>query len=112
MMQSMSSHNGIGALLFAVFGTVVDWRGTIIREGEQDWAAYGAEANGAAFADAWRADYQPALDRVRRGERDWVNLDVLHREVLNSLLALIPQTLTGRLPMIRRRWHWASAPSI
>jgi 2-haloacid dehalogenase len=70
------------ALFFDVFGTCVDWRSSVIREGEAlregvDWAA---------FADAWRGRYQPQLETVRGGRRDWVVLDVLHREALDELL--------------------------
>jgi 2-haloacid dehalogenase len=103
----MSTRNDIRALLFDVFGTVVDWRGTIVREGELEWAAYGVEANWSEFADDWRAGYQPALDRVRRGERDWVNLDVLHREVLNSLLVKfgLTQLAERQLDQINQVWH-------
>lgn len=70
-------------LVFDVFGTVVDWRGSIAREVD----ALGLGVDGAAFADAWRARYQPAMQRVRSGERPWVRLDVLHRENLDAVLA-------------------------
>lgn len=70
-------------LVFDVFGTVVDWRGGIAREVD----ALGLGVDGAAFADAWRARYQPAMQRVRSGERPWVRLDVLHRENLDALLS-------------------------
>jgi 2-haloacid dehalogenase len=75
------------ALVFDVFGTVVDWRSTIIREGE----ALGREKNiyvdWGAFADAWRSRYAPSMDRVRRGEIPWTKLDDLHRASLEELLA-------------------------
>jgi 2-haloacid dehalogenase len=75
------------ALVFDVFGTVVDWRSTIIREGE----ALGQEKNiyvdWGAFADAWRSRYAPSMDRVRRGEIPWTKLDDLHRVSLEELLA-------------------------
>ncbi len=72
--------------MFDVFGTVVDWRGSIIREGGERWAARGVHADWAALADAWRRRYQPALERVRSGQRPWVPLDDLHRESLDDLL--------------------------
>jgi 2-haloacid dehalogenase len=76
----------IKALVFDVFGTVVDWRSSIIRELE----LYGRErrisADWTALADAWRAGYQPAMDRVRRGEIGWTVIDDLHRETLEALL--------------------------
>ncbi len=75
----------IKALCFDVFGTVVDWRGSVIREGEALGAAKGIDADWAAFADAWRAGYQPAMAPVREGRRGYVRLDVLHREILDGL---------------------------
>jgi 2-haloacid dehalogenase len=76
----------IRAILFDVFGTVVDWRGSLIA----DLTAWG-EANGIAadwtgLADAWRGEYAPSMDRVRRGERPWAILDDLHRDSLRTLL--------------------------
>jgi 2-haloacid dehalogenase len=68
------------ALLFDVFGTCVDWRSSIAREA----AALGLP--GERVADAWRARYQPQLETVRRAEREWVVLDVLHREALDDVL--------------------------
>jgi 2-haloacid dehalogenase len=77
---------GVSALVFDVFGTVVDWRSSIIRELE----AFGRErrlaADWTALADAWRAGYQPAMERVRKGEIGWTVLDDLHRETLEALL--------------------------
>lgn len=71
----------VKALLFDVFGTCVDWRTSVAREA----AALGLP--GEAVADAWRARYQPQLETVRHGEREWVVLDVLHREALDDVLA-------------------------
>jgi len=76
----------IRALVFDVFGTVVDWRGSIIREGEALSAAKGWRVDWAALADAWRAGYQPAMQRVRSGEVAWTTIDRLHREILDALL--------------------------
>lgn len=73
-------------LAFDTFGTVVDWRSTVIAEGQQLGRAKGLTVDWAAFADAWRAGYAPSLDRVRRGELPWMKLDVLHRMTLNELL--------------------------
>jgi 2-haloacid dehalogenase len=78
--------SGIRALAFDVFGTVVDWRGSIIREGEAFGRARGLVADWAALADAWRAGYQPAMARVRSGELGWTRIDALHRMILESLL--------------------------
>ncbi len=78
--------SGIQALLFDVFGTVVDWRSTIIQEGPSFSEPLGREVDWAAFADRWRGLYEPAMERVRSGERPWTILDVLHRESLETLL--------------------------
>lgn len=83
----MSAPGAVEALLFDVFGTVVDWRGSIARLG----AAFAAQRNisgvdWAAFADAWRARYQPAMAEVREGRRPFVKLDILHRENLEEIL--------------------------
>ncbi len=77
---------GVQALTFDVFGTVVDWRGSIIREGEAFGTAHGLEVDWAAFADAWRGGYRPSMARVRSGELPWTNLDALHRMILDDLL--------------------------
>ena len=77
----------IKALTFDVFGTVVDWRSGVAREAEAMLARKGVRRDWGAFADAWRARYQPAMSAVRKGERPFVVLDVLHRENLVELLA-------------------------
>ena len=76
----------VKALTFDVFGTVVDWRGTIVREGEQLGSAKGVDVDWAEFADKWRAGYAPAMARVRGGELPWTRIDVLHRMILDGLL--------------------------
>ena len=97
----------VKALCFDVFGTVVDWRGSIVREGEALGAEKGIRADWGAFADAWRAGYQPAMEPVRAGVRPWVKLDVLHREILDGLLGEfgldgLSEEETDRL---NRVWH-------
>ena len=95
------------ALVFDVFGTVVDWRSTIIREGE----ALGREKNiyvdWGAFADAWRSRYAPSMDRVRRGEIPWTKLDDLHRASLEELLAEFGIEALSRAEKnhLNRVWH-------
>jgi 2-haloacid dehalogenase len=76
----------IKALTFDVFGTVVDWRSSIIREGERLGKAKGLAVDWAEFADAWRAGYGPAMYRVRTGELPWTKIDVLHRLILEDIL--------------------------
>ena len=76
----------INALLFDVFGTVVDWRGSIIREGRAFGREKGLDVDWTAFADAWRAGYRPAMDEVRNKTLPWMNIDRLHRLILDDLL--------------------------
>lgn len=76
----------VRALAFDVFGTVVDWRSAIVRDGRALAAAKRVEVDWEAFADAWRAGYQPAMQRVRSGEVAWATIDRLHREILDALL--------------------------
>jgi 2-haloacid dehalogenase len=78
---------GIKALTFDVFGTTVDWRGSLIREAEEWGRARGLEIDWASFADSWRAGYAPAMDQVRKGQLPWMNLDQLHRKILDRLFA-------------------------
>lgn len=77
---------GVKALAFDVFGTVVDWRGSIIREGTQWAAKKGLRIDWAKFADRWRSGYGPSMDKVRKGTLPWTKLDALHRIILNNLL--------------------------
>ncbi|TDR89566.1 haloacid dehalogenase type II [Enterovirga rhinocerotis] len=73
----------VGALFFDVFGTLVDWRGSIARDAPP---IIGREIDGFAFADAWRDEYQPGMEGVRKGDRGYVKLDLLHRENLERIL--------------------------
>jgi 2-haloacid dehalogenase len=76
----------VRALTFDVFGTVVDWRSSIIDEGRALGRNKAMEVDWEAFADAWRDNYQPSMSRVRDGEVPWTNLDSLHRGSLDALL--------------------------
>ncbi|MCW5603543.1 MAG: haloacid dehalogenase type II [Burkholderiales bacterium] len=78
--------DNIKALTFDVFGTCVDFRGSIIKECRALGKAKGLRVNWARFTDAWRAGYRPAMDRVRAGELPWTRIDVLHRMILDDLL--------------------------
>jgi 2-haloacid dehalogenase len=81
------SVSNVKALTFDVFGTVVDWRSSIIREGEALGKSKGiTHVNWAEFADAWRGGYRPSMDKVRKGELPWTRIDDLHRMVLDELL--------------------------
>ena len=81
-----SAHSKIKALTFDVFGTVVDWYGSIVAEGEEFGNTHGIDIDWAQFTLKWRAGYGPAMERVRRGELPWQNIDALHRLILDSLL--------------------------
>jgi 2-haloacid dehalogenase len=74
------------ALAFDVFGTLVDWHGSIVREGEARWAGRGVAADWGGLARAWREQYQPALEQVRSGAAPWRPLDELHRESIDRIL--------------------------
>ena len=96
----------VEALLFDVFGTVVDWRG-IIAELTRLGAEKGIAADWAAFTDDWRGLYQPAMEEVRSGRRPWTILDVLHRESLDKLLAKygIGGLTEAEKQHLNRVWH-------
>jgi 2-haloacid dehalogenase len=99
---------GIRALTFDVFGTVVDWRSSLIREGQALATAKGLHhVDWAKFADAWRGRYQPQLDRVRSGALPWTKLDDLHRESLNGLLVDfgIKGLNEAEIDHLNRAWH-------
>lgn len=95
------------ALLFDVFGTVVDWRSSIIAELTAWGSAKGIERDWAAFADSWRGLYQPSLEEVRSGRRPWTILDVLHRESLEAVLAdfHIAGLTEAEKDHLNRVWH-------
>jgi 2-haloacid dehalogenase len=76
----------IRALTFDIFGTVVDWRSTIIEEGTLLGKRKNLQVDWGAFADHWRAEYGPSMDRVRQGEIGWTKLDELHKQSLYKLL--------------------------
>ena len=99
--------SAVKALCFDIFGTVVDWRSSITREGQllqqrlalpaQDWAA---------FADDWRAGYQPAMQEVRSGALPWTDIDGLHRRILDKILAARGLRLSDAdTANFNRVWH-------
>jgi 2-haloacid dehalogenase len=94
------------ALAFDVFGTVVDWRSSIIRELEEFGRTHGAQQDWSAFADSWRAGYAPAMDRVRRGDLPWTRIDDLHRMILGDLLAGAGIAVSDEhIDELNRAWH-------
>lgn len=97
----------IRALTFDVFGTVVDWRGSIIREGAWLNEAKELTVDWEQFADAWREEYGPSMDRVRRGDLPWTELDTLHRMSLDNLLVTfgIDGLTEAEKADLNRIWH-------
>ncbi|MDE2393815.1 MAG: haloacid dehalogenase type II [Burkholderiales bacterium] len=94
------------ALVFDIFGTVVDWRGSIEREGRALGRRLGLDLDWAAFADAWRAGYAPAMQEVRSGALPWTNIDGLHRRILDGLLAARGIVLDeAEADAFNRAWH-------
>jgi 2-haloacid dehalogenase len=106
---SPSTGTQIRAVLFDVFGTVVDWRTGIIKDVGTFAAAHGLNLNEEQFADDWRGLYQPAMETVRSGSRGYTYLDVLHRENLVRVLedhGVDTQALTGDdVERLNRAWH-------
>jgi 2-haloacid dehalogenase len=101
------SAKGVKALAFDVFGTVVDWRGSIIREATAFGTKHGIDADWARFADAWRAGYRPAMQKVRSGELPWLRIDALHRLILDDLAADfgLHGLAESDLDHLNRVWH-------
>ena len=90
-------------LAFDIFGTVVDWHGSIAREVD----ALQIGVGGSDFAIAWRAGYQPAMQRVRSGELGWTRIDELHRMVLEQVLGRfgISHLDEAQKSDLNRVWH-------
>lgn len=97
----------VKALVFDVFGTVVDWRSSIIREGRLLGRRKKLKVDWEAFADAWRAGYRPAMARVRSGELPWTKIDALHRMILDELLVrfAIRGLSEEEIDHLNRAWH-------
>ena len=97
----------VKAMTFDVFGTVVDWRSSIVREGELLTTRKGIEVDWTRFADAWRAGYGPAMRRVRAGELPWTKIDDLHRMILDELIPEYGLTALDEAERddLNRVWH-------
>jgi 2-haloacid dehalogenase len=95
--------SGVKALTFDVFGTVVDWRKSVIHEA----TAMELKVDAARFADDWRAGYAPAMNRVRSGELAWSSIDLLHRMILDGLIAKykIEGLTEAQTVHLNRIWH-------
>jgi len=99
--------HAVKALLFDVFGTVVDWRRSVAAEVATAARGIGVVTDGYALADAWRGAYAPSMDRVRMREIPWANIDALHRAALDTLLpahglAALDEAARAAL---NRAWH-------
>ena len=104
----MSTHTPpVRAILFDVFGSVVDWRTSLINDLTAWSATRGFTANWAALVDDWRGAYAPSMDRVRKGELPWTILDDLHRSTLEVLAREhgLPDLSDADLDHINRGWH-------
>ena len=99
--------DGVKALVFDVFGTVVDWHGSVAREVRGLAQEKGLRVNAVKFAKAWRAGYRPAMDRVRSGELPWTKIDHLHRTILEGLLPKFDLRGLGEeeIDHLNRAWH-------
>ena len=97
----------VKALVFDVFGTVVDWRTSVTQEVAALAKRKNLTVDGAKFADAWRGGYGPSMNRVRTGEMPWTRLDGLHRMILDKIL--IDFGITGlseaETDALNRAWH-------
>src|SRR6516165_9008047 len=107
----------ISALFFDVFGTLVDWLLRFAREAKHLLAPHGHDIDFTAFADAWRAEYQPSMEEVRSGRRGYELLDTLHRENLERILLRfgLEGISAKEREMLNRIWHkldaWPDVPA-
>ncbi len=107
----------IKALTFDVFGTTVDWCSGVARESEAMLAPKGVDLDWIAFANAWRKEYNPAMEEVRAGRRAYETMDTLHREMLEIPLAEydIPSLTSAEKQHLTNGWRrlpaWSDAPA-
>jgi 2-haloacid dehalogenase len=105
-----STGQTVRAVLFDTFGTVVDWRSGVSSAVRVFAADSALTLDPEEFADAWRAQYEPAKERVRSGQRPYVSLDTLHRENLDTVLRahdIDPDTFVpGELTSLAAAWHY------
>ena len=103
--------NDVKALFFAVFGTLVDWRTGVAREAKLILKPLGYSLDWIAFADAWRDQYQPGMEEVRSGRIPYTKLDVLHRQMLQKVLANfgLDKLKDKELDQLTLAWHHLDA---
>jgi 2-haloacid dehalogenase len=97
----------VRALFFDVFGTMVDWRMGVARESRSILEPLGHSLDWLAFAEAWRAEYQPAMEEVRAGRTAFARLDVIHRRMLDRIAARFKLEAVGEAAMVELvlAWH-------
>ena len=97
----------IKALVFDVFGTVVDWRTSVIEECNSLEQHTGVSGDWEKLTDMWRQYYMPSMDKVRNGDREWVNLDTLHKESLITILKElnILGLTNDNIEHLNKSWH-------
>jgi 2-haloacid dehalogenase len=108
---------GVKALFFDVFGTLVDWRSGVARDARAVLTRLGYSVDWLVFADAWREEYQPAMEEVRSGRVPYTKLDVLHRQMLQKVLPRfgIDELNGSDLDELTLAWHhldaWPDVPA-
>jgi 2-haloacid dehalogenase len=97
----------VKALVFDVFGTVVDWRTSIVEQFQAFGREKGITVNWEAFVDDWKSCYRPGMDAVREGRLPWTNVDGIYRTKLDALLGKYGITRLSEAETIRlnRAWH-------
>jgi len=93
----------VKALVFDTFGTVVDWRGSIIAEGMAWGKSKGVTVDWPRFADRWREGYHPSMEKVRKGQLPWTKLDALHRMIFDELI--VEFGITGLTEPEKEEWN-------
>ena len=115
--QPTMSPNGVKALFFDVFGTLVDWRTGVAREAKSILKPLGYTVDWIAFADAWRDQYQPGMEEVRSGRIPYTKLDVLHRQMLQKIVPQfgLDKLQESELNQLTFAWHrldaWKDVPT-
>ena len=98
---------GVKAMAFDVFGTVVDWRGSVLEQLQAFGRTKGINVDWAAFVDDWKSGYRPGMDAVRAGRLPWINVDAIYRRKLDALLVdygLVGLSESERVQLVRA-WH-------
>src|ERR1700683_2251002 len=108
---------GVKALFFDIFGTLVDWRTGVAREAKSILNPLGFSLDWIAFAEAWREQYQPGMEEVRAGRIPYTKLDVLHRQMLRTILPRfgLDKIRETELDQLTLAWHrldaWSDVPA-